>query len=80
MENFADKAIIHINDTHPTLAIPEIMRILLDECGYGWDDAWNIVTKTVAYTNHTVLVEALETLPSSSKIAFEFVSSKYNSL
>lgn len=60
LDNFGDKVAIHINDTHPTLAIPELMRIMLDECGYGWDDAWNIVTKTVAYTNHTVLKEALE--------------------
>ncbi len=60
MENFAEKNAIHINDTHPTLSIPELMRILLDECGYGWDDAWNIVTKAAAYTNHTVMKEALE--------------------
>ena len=60
MENFAEKNAIHINDTHPTLAIPELMRILLDECGYGWDDAWRIVTSTAAYTNHTVMKEALE--------------------
>ncbi|MBQ7597739.1 MAG: glycogen/starch/alpha-glucan phosphorylase [Clostridia bacterium] len=60
MENFAEKNAVHINDTHPTLAIPELMRILLDECGYGWDDAWNIVTKATAYTNHTVMKEALE--------------------
>lgn len=60
MENFAEKNAIHINDTHPTMSILELMRILLDECGYGWDDAWNIVTKTVAYTNHTVMKEALE--------------------
>ncbi len=60
MENFAEKNAVHINDTHPTLAIPELMRILLDECGYGWDDAWNIVTKAAAYTNHTVMKEALE--------------------
>ena len=60
IDNFADKVAIHINDTHPTLAIPELMRIFLDECGYGWDDAWSIVTNAVAYTNHTVMKEALE--------------------
>ena len=60
IENFAEKNAIHINDTHPTLAIPELMRIFLDECGYGWDDAWRIVSNTVAYTNHTVMKEALE--------------------
>ena len=63
MDNFSDMVAIHVNDTHPTMAIPELMRILLDECGYGWDDAWNIVTKTVAYTNHTVMKEALECWP-----------------
>ena len=63
MDNFAQKVAIHVNDTHPTMAIPELMRILLDECGYGWDDAWNIVTNTVAYTNHTVMKEALECWP-----------------
>ncbi len=60
LDNLHEKAAIHINDTHPALVVPELMRYLLDECGYGWDAAWNIVTKTAAYTNHTVMSEALE--------------------
>ncbi len=62
-DRLADKVAIHINDTHPTLVIPELMRILMDEKGFGWEDAWNIVTRTVSYTNHTILSEALETWP-----------------
>ncbi len=60
LENFAQKNAIHINDTHRTMAIPELMRIMLDECGYGWDDAYRIVEECCAYTNHTVMAEALE--------------------
>ncbi len=60
LDNLPDLVAIHLNDTHPVLAIPEMMRVMLDECGYGWDAAWDIVTRTVAYTNHTVMKEALE--------------------
>lgn len=60
LDNFPELVAIHLNDTHPVLAIPELMRILLDECGYSWDNAWDIVTRSIAYTNHTVMAEALE--------------------
>ena len=60
LNGFSDKIAIHINDTHPALCIPELMRILMDVYSYDWDSAWEIVVKTVSYTNHTVLPEALE--------------------
>lgn len=60
LDNFPELVAIHLNDTHPVLAIPELMRILLDECGYSWDNAWDIVIRSIAYTNHTVMAEALE--------------------
>ena len=63
LDNFADKVAIHINDTHPTLCIPELMRIFLDVYGMSWEKAWDIVKECISYTNHTVMSEALEKWP-----------------
>ena len=60
LRNFGEKVAIHINDTHPAVCIPELMRIFMDIYSYSWEDAWNIVKQTVSYTNHTVMPEALE--------------------
>ena len=63
IRKFYEKATFHMNDTHPTVAVAELMRILLDEENLGWDEAWEITTKTCAYTNHTIMAEALEKWP-----------------
>lgn len=60
---FADKVAIHVNDTHPALAVPELMRLLLDDIRLTWDQAWEITKKTISYTNHTILQEAMEKWP-----------------
>ncbi len=60
LDNLAEKVAIHINDTHPALCVPELMRILIDDHNYGWDEAWKITCETLTYTNHTVMSEALE--------------------
>jgi starch phosphorylase len=63
LHNFSRRVSIHINDTHPVLCIPELVRILIDEEGMGWDEAWNITVNTVSYTNHTIMPEAMEKWP-----------------
>ncbi len=63
LDSLPQKAAIHINDTHPALCVPELLRILLDDYGYDWDRAWDICQNTLAYTNHTVMSEALERWP-----------------
>ena len=63
IKKLPEKVAVHINDTHPAVAVPELMRILMDEEGLSWNDAWAITTETISYTNHTILPEALETWP-----------------
>jgi len=63
IQDLPEKVAVHINDTHPAVAIPELMRLLLDEEGLGWEEAWKITVRTIAYTNHTIMPEALETWP-----------------
>ncbi len=62
-KNFPEKVSIHTNDTHPALCVPELMRLLIDDCGLEWNEAWDITCRSISYTNHTVLPEALEKWP-----------------
>ncbi|MDT8900703.1 glycogen/starch/alpha-glucan phosphorylase [Anaeroselena agilis] len=63
LTRLSDHVAVHINDTHPALAVPELMRLLIDEHGMGWDEAWSLTVATISYTNHTIMPEALETWP-----------------
>ncbi|WP_460000482.1 glycogen/starch/alpha-glucan phosphorylase [Paradesulfitobacterium aromaticivorans] len=63
LQDFSRRVAVHINDTHPVLCIPELMRILIDEEGMGWDEAWNITVNTMSFTNHTIMPEAMEKWP-----------------